>query len=312
MKLRHYIKGSRKGKEANRLEREAMTDPFLAEALEGYDKMPDAHVERIDVMRKRISTHTRKRHKTIYTWSVAASIIVVFSLGGYFLLHNTKYSNPVQIAQGISEDIQIEQNSEVEPEKAIALNQREQQSPPPPAPSTMDKETIPELQVLSEEIAVPPPSVAEVYAITEDHSIVEEEAEIHVAAQAKTLSGQSQAMAKEKLTREKAYTAEEAQESHAQSRAADDSIVISHPVIGDEAYLDYIKKNKAKPMDEECKEVKGRVVVSFLVNDKGRPYDLKIIRSICPSLDKEAIRLIEKGPDWTKGNQPVSIPIRFD
>jgi len=306
MKLRHYIKGSRKGKEANRLEREAMTDPFLAEALEGYDKMPDAHVERIDVMRKRISTNTRKRHKTIYTWSVAASIIVVFSLGGYFLLQNTKYSNPVQIAQDISEERHIEQIPEAEPEKAIALNQREQQSPPPPAPSTMDKETIPELQVLSEEVSAPMAIIAEADAIAEDQSNIEEEMEIPVAARARALSGQDRAMAKQKVDRD------EMLEVQAQSKPAEDNFITSNPVIGDQAYLEYIKKNITKPTDIECKEVKGRVVVSFLVNDKGRPYDLKIIRSICPSLDKEAIRLIEKGPDWTQGNQPVSIPILFD
>ena len=34
MKLSDYIRGFRKGKEAHRLEKEAMRDPFLADALE--------------------------------------------------------------------------------------------------------------------------------------------------------------------------------------------------------------------------------------------------------------------------------------
>lgn len=34
MKLTDYIFGSRRGREANRLEREAMADPFLADAVE--------------------------------------------------------------------------------------------------------------------------------------------------------------------------------------------------------------------------------------------------------------------------------------
>ena len=35
MKLSDYIRGFRKGKEAHRLEKEAMRDPFLADALKG-------------------------------------------------------------------------------------------------------------------------------------------------------------------------------------------------------------------------------------------------------------------------------------
>lgn len=39
MKLLDYIRGARKGKEAHRLEKEAMRDPFLADALEGYSRV---------------------------------------------------------------------------------------------------------------------------------------------------------------------------------------------------------------------------------------------------------------------------------
>lgn len=40
MKLIDYITGNRKGREARRIEREAMDDPFLRDALEGYDAVP--------------------------------------------------------------------------------------------------------------------------------------------------------------------------------------------------------------------------------------------------------------------------------
>jgi len=39
MNLLTYIQGKRKGKEAHRIEKEAMRDPFLADALEGYDEV---------------------------------------------------------------------------------------------------------------------------------------------------------------------------------------------------------------------------------------------------------------------------------
>ena len=43
MKLLDYIRGIRKGKEAHRLQKEAMRDPFLADAMDGYDGMHKGH-----------------------------------------------------------------------------------------------------------------------------------------------------------------------------------------------------------------------------------------------------------------------------
>ena len=43
MKLLDYIRGLRKGKEAHRLEKESMKDPFLADAMDGYE-IGRAHV----------------------------------------------------------------------------------------------------------------------------------------------------------------------------------------------------------------------------------------------------------------------------
>ena len=47
MKLSDYIRGFRKGKEAHRLEKEAMRDPFLADALEGYSRVESGADEQI-------------------------------------------------------------------------------------------------------------------------------------------------------------------------------------------------------------------------------------------------------------------------
>ena len=43
MKLLDYIRGLRKGKEAHRLERESMQDPFLADAMDGYSQVEGNH-----------------------------------------------------------------------------------------------------------------------------------------------------------------------------------------------------------------------------------------------------------------------------
>ena len=87
--------------------------------------------------------------------------------------------------------------------------------------------------------------------------------------------------------------------------------VIPEPVTGMKQYKKYLKKNLAYPADDACAEVKGKVTLTFFVNKEGRPFDIKVKESLCKSLDKEAIRLIQEGPDWTYGNQSAEITVKF-
>ncbi len=61
MKLLDYIRGLRKGKEAHRLERESMQDPFLADAMDGYSQVEGNHEQRIEKLRMQVSAHSAKK-----------------------------------------------------------------------------------------------------------------------------------------------------------------------------------------------------------------------------------------------------------
>ena len=61
MKLIDYITGNRKGREARRIEREAMDDPFLHDALEGYDAVPG---DPTDAIRRMPAPGDGRRWKT--------------------------------------------------------------------------------------------------------------------------------------------------------------------------------------------------------------------------------------------------------
>ncbi|MDD3036694.1 hypothetical protein [Bacteroides sp.] len=87
--------------------------------------------------------------------------------------------------------------------------------------------------------------------------------------------------------------------------------IMPKPVTGMKQYQKYLKKNLIQPTDKTCSESKGIVIVTFFVNEKGRPFQIKIKKGLCESTDKEAIRLIQEGPDWTHGNKPVEIKVKF-
>jgi len=84
------------------------------------------------------------------------------------------------------------------------------------------------------------------------------------------------------------------------------------PVDGKRKYQKYLKENLVHPTDETCAQVKGKVVLTFLVNRDGRPFHIKVKTSLCESSDKEAIRLVQEGPDWTYGNKQAEVTVKFD
>ena len=58
--------------------------------------------------------------------------------------------------------------------------------------------------------------------------------------------------------------------------------------------------------------VQGRVIVQFVVEKDGSITDVKIAKSVDPSLDKEAARVIKSMPHWIAGRQNGSpVRVRF-
>ena len=88
--------------------------------------------------------------------------------------------------------------------------------------------------------------------------------------------------------------------------------ITPHPVIGNRSYQKYLKENLVRPADEKCAQVKGKVVLTFLVNKEGRPFYIKVKESLCESADKEAIRLIQEGPDWINRNKKAEVTVKFE
>ena len=86
---------------------------------------------------------------------------------------------------------------------------------------------------------------------------------------------------------------------------------------GIEKMFEFIADNLRWPGDDDsC--IQGRVVVSFIVEKDGSLTDVKVIKSLDPAFDKEAIRVVKSMPKWKPGmwrGKPARIhyciPIRF-
>lgn len=87
---------------------------------------------------------------------------------------------------------------------------------------------------------------------------------------------------------------------------------------GDLALRKHIAQNIRYPEIAKENGIQGRVFVQFVVNKKGMVEQIKVVRGVDPSLDKEAIRVIQNLPKWKPGQQrgkPVkvsfTVPINF-
>lgn len=87
---------------------------------------------------------------------------------------------------------------------------------------------------------------------------------------------------------------------------------------GDAAMMKYLSENVKYPALAIKAQEQGRVVVSFTVEKDGAVADVKVARSVTPTLDAEAVRVIKAMPKWVPGkqdDQPVrvryNVPVSF-
>lgn len=87
---------------------------------------------------------------------------------------------------------------------------------------------------------------------------------------------------------------------------------------GDAALIQYLASHTNYPTVAAENGVQGKVYVGFVVERDGSVSDVKILRSVDPSLDKEAMRVVRSMPKWTPGKQNGSavrvkfqVPVNF-
>ena len=87
---------------------------------------------------------------------------------------------------------------------------------------------------------------------------------------------------------------------------------------GDAALFEYLSTHIKYPTIAEENGVQGRVIVTFVVERDGSITDVKVVKSVDPSLDKEASRVVQGMPKWIPGKQngaPVrvkyTVPVTF-
>ena len=419
MKLLDYIRGLRKGKEAHRLEKESMQDPFLADAMDGYNQVEGNHEQRIEKLRMQVSAHSAKKKNTYaITWSIAACLIIGFGISSYFLFLKKSMTDEVFIAEEsvstkLAEPaapptpaIPATPTVPATPQKEIALATTKVKTDSTPiseitARQADKKDMIAKIQTTSQPQGAPVAAVPMMEEVSEETAALQEvvatidtfesesDKKMKMAKVATILpqnnmikgivtdkkgepligasvtykgtnigtitnmNGEFSLVKKDDKKRLTAkyigydpveirvdtsrtmliamnenkqalnevvvvgYGAKKNKKSttlgsDAKVKEQTEKEITPQPVIGKRSYQKYLKEHLVRPTDEKCAQVKGKVVLTFLVNKEGRPFYIKVKESLCESADKEAIRLIQEGPDWIYGNKLVEVTVKFE
>lgn len=176
-----------------------------------------------------------------------------------------------------------EEDIEVE-EEIIPITRQEEVKPPPPPP---------------------PPAVADILNIVEDDVELDEELEIMDTEMSQDDIVDFSNMVFEEETRDEGEIF---------------MIVEEMPEFpgGTEALQKYLAQSVRYPVIAQENGIQGRVYIQFVINQNGEVTNADILRGVDPSLDREALRVVEAMPKWKPGkqrNRPVrvsyTVPINF-
>jgi hypothetical protein len=94
LQIRKYLSGELDARGMHELERQALDDPFLMDALEGYEMNDQNQQTSLDALNSRLQQRIAQNKRRVL-WpaiAIAASVLLILSVGGLWLFHNTNSS----------------------------------------------------------------------------------------------------------------------------------------------------------------------------------------------------------------------------
>ncbi|MCB0499482.1 MAG: TonB family protein [Cyclobacteriaceae bacterium] len=316
--IEKYLKGELSPAEMHKLEKQALHDPFLADALEGAESIGAGKFAQ-DVASLNRKIRSKGNRKYIWPLRMAASLMLVAI--AYFLVRNEPApgtgqmalqkdtavaGKPAPMAESPTDKktvlmapdtdralvaankSQLALKREGKPGSTMAPAKRTQpETEPQEASKTMASE------LAEADVIVPPDEEGiAMEGLKVPGAQGREMAEKEKAFDAKTEAGRARPEAKKRSAPSLSSGAAN------DASLPRDSNAVARPSTGQEAYMEYLATHVSYPTAAIDHHIGGEVVVSFTVNRDGTLSRFHIEKGIGFGCDEELVRLVKTGPKW--------------
>ncbi|MEQ8424267.1 MAG: TonB family protein [Cyclobacteriaceae bacterium] len=325
--IQKYLKGELSPAQMHELEKRALGDPFLADALEGAESIDSASfTSDLETINARVKAE--KPGKYLWPLRIAASLLLIASVT--YLVVRLDSGNQEQLAlqKEVVEDsttplLDSAEKSTKSEENLLALKSDKPEAEPV-KPKTVLQKSKPreEPAQIKEDL-----SATNQFALQEtDEIVLEEEStvkldeKIELAIVDDEISDQriAESRSEDLKARSRALKKEAAPASLSgagATAAADktESVTTEQQatIVGSDEYQKYLRDNVIYPQRAIANEIEGEAVITFLVSPDGSLSDFKIEKGIGFGCDEELIRLIKEGPKWTTSSSAKKASVTF-
>lgn len=350
-KIWEYLRDGRNGKEANRLEQDALSDPFLYEALEGLMSTEAGHEEIVGNLTKQLrgDRTLRKKNHFSFWWSAASFLLI----GGvaFWLLRSPE--EPVQLAviPQVADSLEIfvpevseEPGTDSETlqqagftdvtlaDEPIAQKKARERVVVMSSPVTgsgserLRKQRIVQGAVLDNHGSPLPGATVMAGrkgAVTDEHGRFRLEVEdssrqlvasfIGMKPQHYTLSDKKEVRIT--LTEDSQRLNEVVVTGWTEKRKETftaSTISVRNGTEEQASFNRYAADSLRYPEDAVRQRIQGEVALSLYFNRKGKLGRIKVVQKLFPSCDREAVRLVEQYPGpWNIKKQSITVRVPF-
>ena len=331
--IERYHRGGMTPAEQHQLEKAALDDPLLADALEGYPYTATAAND-LQSLQNRLQQRIKEKEKLIIfnrQWLKIAALFVLIGGGGWLVFQTFSGRTTDRARSGVN---MVESTNPLQTKDSTVTVQNT--APVFPADSVFRSDEVVAsgtarskertLRTTSPSL-VPPPALQEAAANEEKTST-----SAATGAEAAEIKEQSEIVAFKNNTpantrRVAADTGKQTGDlAQANSPKAENTIAAvrmqsvrarkpatpenAEPEGGWQAFEKYLAENRrsvtetkqpATPIDS--------VALRFTVDQEGRPVNIIVEKPLCAKCDEEAIRLLKEGPKWKGKSGKVKIPM---
>lgn len=345
--IERYHSGRLSPAQMHALEKAALDDPFLADALEGYAYTKSSFADKVALQQrlaKRIGKEEQKKAFFIrQPWLKIAALFILIAGGGWLIIQSLPAASKNEVALTTS----VKEQQMPATDKAITADSVSAFSVAPlsnetvagnsKTPNLSDQkqykstakkqfnQTAPEAQGVTI-LAKPDSSVPSAATSPVEPSPMKDKVDLPAGSTAMqkaetaggrirtndTLRNVDVVLKRSDLPlNEVVVVNPKAKKVSPQGRMMGIKIDTLEPADGWGYFDDYIASNIKTPGQLKIKPVSGEVELSFDVNKEGEPLNITVTKSLCDRCDEEAIRLLKAGPKWNNKAQKGKVKIKF-